>query len=479
MPAMADLSFHQSLTQQQTLAPQMRKSLEILQAGTMELSQLITQALETNPVLEDVTESISLDEEGPEAEEADSLNYLNETDDDWRDRSIMEGKSAPWTQEDEERRQRIYDSIVAPVTLQQHLQQQLDLSMVEPPVREAAQALLGNLDDRGFLDMPAKELAARLRIKPAHLRAALRLIQSFDPAGVGASGIAESLLLQLERKSGTETIEYKIVRDHLEDLARKRQPQIARALGTSVERIAEAAARIGRLTPNPGGDFNPTGNPYILPDVVIEKDDDGRLMAHLTGEHLPNLRINDFYKDMIGKKGVDAKARQFLRDQIRDGRSLIRSISLRQETILAIAHKLIEHQPEFFKKGPRFLRPLTMNDIADELGMHATTVSRAVAGKYILTPQGLMEMRAFFATGYQTEDGNEVSNAGVREAIQQLVSAENPAKPMSDEALMKALAGQGIHVARRTIAKYREQLNILPSHLRKTFQAPCRGGKSG
>lgn len=476
---MADLSFHQSLTQQQTLAPQMRKSLEILQAGTMELSQLITQALETNPVLEDVTESISLDEEGPDPEEADSLGYLNETDDDWRDRSIMEGKSAPWTQEDEERRQRIYDSIVAPVTLQQHLQQQLDLSMVDPPVREAAQALLGNLDERGFLDLPAKELAARLGIKPAHLKAALCLIQSFDPAGVGASGIAESLLLQLERTGGRETIEYKIVRDHLEDLARKRQPQIARALGTSVERIAEAAAHIGRLTPNPGGDFNPTGNPYILPDVVIEKDDDGRLVAHLTGEHLPQLRINDFYKDMIGKNGVDAKARQFLRDQIRDGRSLIRSISLRQETILAIAHKLIEHQPEFFKKGPRFLRPLTMNDIADELGMHATTVSRAVAGKYLLTPQGLMEMRAFFATGYQMEDGNEVSNAGVREAIQQLVVAENPAKPMSDEALMKALAGQGIQVARRTIAKYREQLNILPSHLRKTFQAPCRPDKSG
>jgi len=341
--------------------------------------------------------------------------------------------------------------------------------MIDPPVREAAQTLLGNLDDRGFLDLPAKELGFRFGIKPAHLKAALRLIQSFEPAGVGASGIAESLLLQLERKSGTETIEYKIVRDHLEDLARKRQPQIAKALGTSVERIAEAAARIGRLTPNPGGDFNPGGNPYILPDVVIEKDDDGRLVAHLTGEHLPNLRINDFYKDMIGKSGVDAKARQFLRDQIRDGRSLIRSISLRQETILAIAHKLIEHQPEFFRKGPRFLRPLTMNDIADELNMHATTVSRAVAGKYILTPQGLMEMRAFFATGYQTEDGNEVSNAGVREAIQQLVSAENPGKPMSDEALMKSLAGQGIHVARRTIAKYREQLNILPSHLRKTF----------
>ena len=466
---MSEVSLHQSLSQSQALAPQMRKSLEILQASTLELTQIITQALETNPVLEDATESISLDAEGPDADEVDSLDYLNETDDDWRDSRILEGRVAQWTGEDEERRQHLYESIVAPVTLQQHLQQQLDLSMVDPKVREAAQAILGNLDERGFLDLPAKDLGIRLGIKPAYLNAALRLVQTFDPAGVGAANITESLLLQLERKGGTETIEYKVVRDHLEDLARKRHPQIAKALGTSIERITEAASRIGRLTPNPGGDFNPSGNPYIQPDVIIERDEDGSLSARLTGENLPDLRINDFYKDMLGKDGVNAKARQFLRDQIRDGRSLIRSISLRQETILAIAHKLIAHQADFFNKGPRHLRPLTMNEIADELGMHATTVSRAVAGKYLQTPQGLMEMRSFFATGYQTRDGEEVSNTGVREAIQQLVAAENPAKPLSDEALMKALAKQGIKVARRTVAKYREQLNILPSHLRKSF----------
>ena len=469
LQAMTDVYLHQTLSQQQTLAPQMRKSLEILQAGTMELTQIINQALETNPVLEDVTESVSLDNEAPDPEEADSLEYLNETDDDWRERTIIEGQTAPWTQDDEERRQHLYDSIVAPETLQQHLQQQLDQSMVPRAVRAAGQALLGNLDDRGFLDLPVKELGLRLGIQPAPLQDALTLIQSFDPPGVGASGIPESLLLQLERLSGTDTIEYRIVRDHLEDLARKRHPQIAKVLGTSVERIAEAASRIGRLTPNPGGDFVPTGNPYVLPDVIIERNADGQLEARLTGEHLPNLRINDFYKDMIGKNGVDAKARQFLRDQIRDGRNLIHSISLRQETILAIAHKLIEHQPDFFTKGPRHLRPLTMNEVADGLGMHGTTISRAVAGKYVLTPQGLLEMRSFFATGYQTQNGTEVSNTGVREAIQQLVAAENPAKPLSDEALMKALAKQGIAVARRTVAKYREQLNILPSHLRKTF----------
>ena len=466
---MSNAYLQQSLTQQQTLAPQMRKSLEILQASTLELTQLVQQALEMNPVLEDVTESISLDDDGIDPEEADSLEYMNETDDDWRDRTILEGKSSPWTHEDEERRQRIYDSIVAPETLQQHLQHQLDLSMVDPEVREAAKAILGNLNERGFLDLPITTLGIRMGLKPRDLNEALSLVQSFNPAGIGASGIPESLLLQLERGTGTDTLEYKIVRDHLEDLARKRYLLIARALGTNVERITEAASRIGRLSPNPGGEFDPTGNPYILPDVVIEHDDDGLWYARLTGEHLPDLRINDFYKDMIGKSGTDAKARQFLRDQIRDGRSLIHAISLRQETILAIAHKLIEHQPLFLTKGHRHLRPLTMNDIADELSLHATTISRAVAGKYVFTPHGLMEMRAFFATGYQNSDGSEVSNAAVREALQQLVANEPPTKPLSDEFLMKALAKQGITLARRTVAKYREQLNILPSHLRKTF----------
>lgn len=466
---MADVFLTQGLSQQQTLAPQMRKSLEILQANTLELSQLLRQAIEMNPTLEEVTESISLDAEAPDPDEIDSLEYLNDTDDDWRDREIMEGKSSPWTNEDEERRQHLYDSIVAPVTLQEHLNQQLALSLVSPEIREAAQVILGNLDERGFLDLPADKLARRMEIDLETMTDALSLVQSFDPPGIGASNIHDSLLLQLERKGAVDSLEYKIVRNHLEDLARKKHPQIAKALGTSVDRVTEAAERIGRLTINPGGDYQPSGNPFIQPDVVIEDDETGELIARLTGENLPELRINDFYKDMLGKSGLDNKARQFLREQIRDGRSLIRSLSLRQETILAIAHKLIEHQTDYFRKGPRFMKPLTMNDIADELNLHATTVSRAVAGKYMLTPQGLVEMRSFFATGYQTSDGSEVSNTGVREAIQQLVANENSSKPMSDDAIMKALASQGIKVARRTIAKYRDQLGILPSHLRKGF----------
>lgn len=466
---MPDHSLHQSLGQQQTLAPQMRKSLEILQANTLELNQLLREALETNPVLEASIESVSLDAEAPEDEEADSLEYLNETDDDWRDREIVSNQTNPWTTDDEVRRQHLYDSIVAPETLQQHLLQQLELAMVDERIKAAGRAIIANLDPRGFLDLPLTELATRETMEMSTLKAALTIIQSFDPPGVGATGLAESLLLQLAHAGESGTIEHRIVAQHLEDLARKRFPQIARALGTPLERVVEAAERISRLTPNPGGAYDPTGNPYILPDVVIERDDDGLWSAQLTNEHLPNLRINDLYKDLMGASGIDNKTRNFLRDQIRDGRSLIRSIGLRQETILAIAYKLIEHQRDFLEKGSRHLRPLTMNDIADELNMHATTVSRAVAGKYIDTPHGLMEMRAFFATGYQAADGAEVSNAGVREAIQQLIARENPSKPFSDEAITKHLKQQGLQVARRTIAKYREQLNILPSHLRKSF----------
>ena len=465
---MSQASLHQSLSQQQTLAPQMRKSLEILQAGTLELSQLVRQALETNPVLEECIESVSLDADAPEPETADSLEHLNETDDDWRDYDIVSGKTTPWSADDEERRQHFYDSIVAPESLQQHLQLQLDQSMVEPDIRHAAQAILGNLDARGFLDLPLKDLGGRLGLQADPLEAALKLVQSFHPPGVGAAGIVDSLLLQLEHGGRKDSLEYKIVSEHLEALARKHYAQIARALGTSEERIAAAAASIGHLSPNPGGEFDPTENPHILPDVVIERDAGGRWLAQLTNEHLPNLRLNDFYKDMIGSSGVDSKTRQFLRDHISDGRSLIRAISLRQETILAIAHKIIEHQPLFLERGPRHLRPLTMTSIAEELNMHNATISRAVAGKYLLTPHGLMEMRAFFASGYQTRDGEEVSNTGVREAIQQLIARENTAKPLTDAALTKQLAAQGIKIARRTVAKYREQLNILPVHLRKS-----------
>lgn len=463
---MADAYISQSLSQQQTLAPHMRKSLEILQANTQELTTLIRQSLEANPVLEDVSEFEPLEPERMD----DPFESLGETQDDWRERTILEQRGNSWNQDAEERRQHLFESLVAPLTLQAHLQKQLSESTANGPLSDAAAVVLGNLDERGFLDQSPEAMARQSGIPLPQIHQGIKLVQSLEPAGIGAANLAESLLLQIARiDGGVDSVEYRIVKDHLEALARRRHPQIARALGITLERVTEAAETISRLNPNPAGDFDPTGNPEIAPDVIIFRDREGNLTANLTGENLPQLRINDYYKDIIGNQGIDAKARQYLRDQIREGRGLMRALALRQETILAIAHKIIEHQTMFFHKGIRHLRPMTMHDIAAELELHPTTVSRAVAGKYLLTPQGLMEMRAFFATGYQTDDGEQVSNAGVREAIQQLVARENTAKPLSDEAIMKKLAEQGITVARRTVAKYREQLNILPSHLRKAY----------
>ncbi|MCU0781318.1 MAG: RNA polymerase factor sigma-54 [Akkermansiaceae bacterium] len=463
---MSDFSLQQNLSQQQTLAPQMRKSLEVLQASSMELAQLVHQALETNPVLEDVTESLSLDAEAPAPEAADSLEHLNETDDDWRDEAITSGRLAVWTEDDEERRQHFLESFVAPETLQEHLRRQLDYTLVEPDIRLAAHGVVGNLDHRGWLDVPLRELAARLDIRLPVMEKALRLVQSLDPPGVGASGLRESLLLQLERSGRHGSLEYRIIDGFLEELARRQLGNIARELGVSEDRVAEAAEGIARLSPNPGAAFEPGENPFVTPDVVVERED-GEWVARLTGEGLPSLRINDHYKDMLGSGRTDTATRKFLRERISEGRGLISAIALRQETVLAIATKIVAHQRPFLEHGPAQLRPLTMTALAEEIGMHNTTVSRAVAGKYMLTPHGLLEMRAFFATGFQTRDGGELSNAAVREAIQQLVQREDPAAPLTDEALARALASQGVTVARRTVAKYREQLGILPVKLRR------------
>jgi len=433
----------------------MRQSLEVLQANTMELGQLIQTAMVQNPVLEDLSVSESIDDE-PVEDDYDELNQQME--DDWRELAIIEKRNQHTSANDEARREFLYNSIVAPETLQQHLASQLSLADEDPEVRDYAETLLGDLNDRGFFETNIEELAANLNIPLIKAEKACTLIQSLDPVGVGAKDLRECLMLQLIRRGDVASLEYKIVSDHLNDLARHKFPQIAKALGTSIERVTDAAEHIAALNPDPGSAFDATANPHVIPDVVIEKDRDGQFIARLTNEYLPRLQISNVYKDMVGTLGRDQKARTYLRQNIRDGRTLIKAISQRQETILSIAHLIINKQEEFLKHGQRHLKPLTMNEFAEIIGV-----------KYILTPHGLTEMRTFFATGYTAADGSEVSNAGVREAIQQLIDAEDVSKPLSDSTIEKKLSAQGIKVARRTVAKYREQLNILPSHLRKKF----------
>ena len=399
---MSDFSLHQSLSQQQTLGPQMRKSLEILQASTIELRQLVQQELEINPTLETTNDLVSLDSLAQEPSEDAPGERVSDTADDWRERSIHESRSNTWSADDEARRDHLYNSIVAPETLQQHLLSQLDISSAAPSVREAVRLLIGNLDERGFLDLPARDLAIRFNIDPDTLGSALDLLQSFDPPGIGAENLKESLLLQLKLNGEGSSIEYRIITDHLDDFAHNRYPQIARKLNTTQQRIVIAGERIRRLNPNPGADFDPTANPHIIPDVVIERDDDGEWSARLTNQNLPDLKISDHYKDLLGHQHTDAKARQWLRDRIRDSRTIIHSLSLRQSTIAELTNEIIKRQGEFLRRGPKALRPMTMFEIADAMGVHATTISRAVAGKTVLTPHGLMELRAFSPAAIKT-----------------------------------------------------------------------------
>jgi len=449
----------------------MRQSLEILQANTLELSQLLNQALEINPVLENVTEYESLDEI-TDSEMADSENYddwQDSYDDEARELAIMERRNSSISQEAADAREHFYDSIVAPLTLQEHLVEQIRESGLDQEAQADAILIVGNLTEHGYLDSPLEDLAPRLQIPLQRLDDALATVQNLDPPGVGASDLRECLLLQLDQLGLGDGLEAEIVDRHLDEVARNHFPQLAKSLHVSLETIIETIEHIRSLDPSPGSRFQTSGNPYVQPDVKIFFSDEDEWLAELTGSYLPRIRINDEYKDMLAGSSDDRKTRNYLRNQIRDGRAIIRAIDQRQETILAIAREIVDRQKPFLEKGSRHLKPMTMNDIAEIIGVHPTTVSRAVAGKYIDTPHGLMEMRKFFATGYQTADGKNVSNEGVREALQELVSNENGSQPLSDSKLEKLLTEQGIKVARRTVAKYREQLGILPSHLRKKY----------
>ena len=432
----------------------------------MELTQLLGQIAEINPTLEISEEGEQFEEIiAPDAER--DLENLSEFDDTWREDNILLHGGHQHTADDDEKREHLYNSIVAPKTLQQHLLDQLNHAAVDDDTHMTVEYLIGSLDDRGFLEESIENIATNSPYSLNQIRSAQSLVQGFDPPGVAVENLSESLLLQLQLAGRASSLESRIVADHLDDLARRRFSDITRALGVTQEAVTEAAERIAELNPDPGSAFDATSNPHVSADLEIRRDDHGDYYAHLTGDHLPNIRISNHYKDLFAKLNSDLKARKFLRDNIHEGRQIISAVGQRQETLLKIGTEIIKRQPDFLKYGVSKLRPMTMHDLAESIGVHAATISRAVSGKYILTPHGLSELRSFFSSGYTTQQGTEISNTGVRDAIQQIVASEDTAKPFSDTAIEKQLKEKGIKVARRTIAKYRDQLGILPSHLRK------------
>ncbi|MFN0125589.1 MAG: RNA polymerase factor sigma-54 [Verrucomicrobiales bacterium] len=465
---------NQKLAQTQVLSPQMQQSLSVLQAPTLELRHLVFQELAQNPTLETESSEVSLEEAGLEQAEGEEdfdneFSRLSQMDDEWREYLSQSRTRGPRTAEDEERRQFLFDSLTAPETLAQHLENQLAAEPLTPEERSDVERLIGYLDERGFISSPLREIVFEEGVSIDRLKRAKHILQGLEPAGVGAETLAECLLLQLERMGKADSVEYRLVSGHLDELARRRLPDLARKLKVPVERISQAAELIGSLNPRPAQDFAAAGQSvYVQPDLTVEKQN-GKYVVILNQEAVPRLRISNTYKDLMARSGTGDEVRGYIRERIRSGKFFIQSIEQRQQTIRKITEELVARQIDFLDHGRSHLKPMNMAQLAEVVGVHETTVSRAVNGKYMQTPQGVYELRYFFTTGLEMESGESMSNVSVKAALQELVKNEEASKPYSDDAIVKKLHEQGIKLARRTVAKYRDELGILPSHLRKKY----------
>ncbi len=493
------MQLSQRLSQSLVLAPQLQQSLALLQAPTLELKALVEQELQQNPVLEEVDgqESSASDDselpdlpdlaEPPEDVKFDSVDLptdkepvepvddfqaefdkLVQMDQDWRDHFAQGSSPIRTTTEDEEKRQFMFDSLTAQTSLAQHLVEQVRDTKLDEEGQGIAELIIGNIDDYGYLNTTVEELAATTSVPPEKIFHVLKTIQSFDPAGVGARDLRECLMLQLERADRTEALEYRIIRDFMEALGKRRIPEIARGTGRSVDEVQEALATIGHLEPRPGRIFLSVVEQYVAPEVFVVKNGDDFLVT-TNDEQIPHLRISNVYKDLMATGADNAEVKNYIREKIRAGKFLIKSLHQRQSTIANIGKEIVKRQRDFMEKGVAFLKPMTMAQVAEVVGVHETTVSRAVSGKYIETPQGVFEMKFFFTAGLQSSSGQDVSNTSVKDMIEEIFKGENTGKPLSDQEVVKMLSEKGITIARRTVAKYRDELNILPSNLRKVY----------
>jgi RNA polymerase sigma-54 factor len=486
---------------QQVLAPQLQQSLALLQAPMLELKALVEQEMQQNPVLEEVSASEFAQQEkreregGPVSDPNDptepptdvtfdpatekpsavaddfqaEFERLVQVDQEWREYFAQGNMPLRGREEEEERRQYMFDSLVAGTSLQEHLLEQVRLSDLKEAQWPVAETIIGNIDDSGYLRASVAEVAFSANLAAEDVQTVLTVVQTFHPPGVGARDLRECLLLQLDRAGRRETLEYTIVDRHMEALGRRRFPEIARALEQSVEAVQEASERISHLEPRPGRDFAPDDTLYVVPEVFVSKVGDDYVVT-TNNEPVPHLRISNTYKDLMARPTSTNEVRDYIRDKIRAGKFLIKSLHQRQATILNIAREIVSRQREFMEKGVSHLHPMTMAQVAGVVGVHETTVSRAVAGKYMETPQGVFEMKYFFTSGIPTSNGEgPMSNASVKGVIGEMVAAEDRSKPLSDEEIVKRLGEKGILIARRTVAKYRSELNILPSHLRKVY----------
>ena len=470
------------LSQRVVMTPLLQQAIQLLQLSTLELQEVVQKELLENPLLEEVpTENPETPEASapgetptptaPTAEvqplEPPPVDRERGTDDlpfdltavmfdDHEERSLV-------AQED--RDELPFENMVRSVSsLTDHLDEQLRFAVEDAAVRRIGNEIIGNLDEDGYLRAEVSEIAERCQVSVEEVEKVLALVQAFDPSGVAARSIQECLLIQLKSDPNPDPVSVEIVEQYFEDLSKRRYPDIARALKLSLDRVMESVEEIMGLEPKPGRRFGGSDSRYIIPDVVVHKMGSEYVVV-LNEDGIPRLRVNSLYRSLLRSSGDEARA--YVEQKLRSAVWLIKSVDQRQRTLRKVTQSIVKFQREFLDKGLPYLRPLSLRDVGEDIGMHESTISRVTTNKYVETPQGLFELKFFFHSGIASGTGEMVSSVSVKKMIQDLLANEDPSKPLSDQEVAQILKGRGLVIARRTVAKYREELGLLPSHQRR------------
>jgi len=470
------------MTQRLIMTPSLQQAIKLLQMTKLELQGEITQELTENPLLEELQDGTS-EPEKAEAETAEALPQQEgeapEAPDKERDsfeeidyesyfQDYMDLSYRPQAPAEEIEAPPLENILSKPQSLADHLLWQLDMGVIPPRQKEIARAIVGNLDEAGYLGASLDEIAAMGPYPMEEVERALHIVQELDPPGVGARDLKECLLIQLLFHDMEGTPAETIVRDHMPLLQGRKFKELAQALGCSLDEVMHYVDTIRHLDPKPGKKYNAGSNNYVIPDVYVLKVDKGYTIV-LNEEGLPRLRISSFYRRMIDRNNADVtkETREYVREKFRSAFRLIKSLEERQRTIYKVAKSIVKHQQGFLDLGYEHLKPLILKDVADDIGMHESTVSRVVNHKYMHTPRGLYEMKFFFHSGISSTQGEDVSSLTVKERIKKVVGEEDAGRPLSDAAIVQILSNEGLRIARRTVAKYREELRIPSSNERR------------
>ena len=472
------------LTQQLVITPQLQQAIKLLQLTRLELVDMLSQEMKENPLLEEVEEERETAEVGerqPEQTEPESPPEVERTVEvkgdgegfneyDWENYLDNYNLTTPIQRQsgsDGEDRPSFENFLTKRTTLSDHLHWQLQLSRFTEEEEKVGTWIIGNLDEDGYLKISLEDISSETQVPVEHVERVLRRVQQFDPVGVAARDLGECLLIQLQQLAERDPIAEKIVTEQLSLLKNRNYAIIAKRLGVLLDRVNRAVCLISKLEPKPGRAFGGEVIQEIIPDVYIYKLE-GEYVIHLNDDGIPRLRVNSLYRNILSesRSGVEGD-RKYIQEKLRSALWLIRSIHQRQRTIYKVATSIVKFQREFMDKGIQFLKPLVLRDIAEDIQMHESTISRVTHNKYAHTPQGIYELKFFFNTGITSIQGENFASETVKSLVREIIAKEDPKKPFSDEKLVEILKGRNIHIARRTISKYREMMKILSSNERR------------